>query len=154
MQSDPPTSAFQDEAVLRWCFLEDESEVCAAVSRRMELAYINAAGRALVPEDWFGKRCFEMLPVEDEQCAWRCPTIQAVNDAVDITYCEETICTVGGISRTLGVAVIPYHSTGDDGVAAVLLMQPKHKSADEAGFQQQLLKHAERLRERIVARLH
>ena len=52
----------QDSSGLRWSRLEDEREACVVVSDRMELVYINTAARELVPGEWFGKRCFEVLP--------------------------------------------------------------------------------------------
>ncbi len=54
-------TALKDENAIRWEFLEDESEACAVVSERMELLYLNEAGRALTLPDWFAKRCFEVL---------------------------------------------------------------------------------------------
>ncbi len=61
--SDP---TLQDEAALSWNFLEDERDPCIVVSERMELVYINGAAQQLVPQEWFGKRCFEVFPVVDE----------------------------------------------------------------------------------------
>ena len=80
-------SPLRDENAIRWEFLEQESDACAVVSERMELLYLNEAGRALTLPDWFAKRCFEVLPNRDEHCAWHCPTITAVSEADAITYC-------------------------------------------------------------------
>ena len=91
MQGEIPLtqSQFKDENAIRWEFLEQEGDACAVVSERMELLYLNEAGRSLTLPDWFAKRCFEVLPNRDEHCAWHCPTITAVSDAEEITYCEE-----------------------------------------------------------------
>ena len=71
----------QDETALLWSFLEAESDACVVVSERMELIYVNTSARSLMPEGWFGKRCFEVLPVAGETCAFHCPKIRAVNEA-------------------------------------------------------------------------
>ena len=105
-------SPFQDENAIRWAFLEQESDACAVVSERMELLYLNEAGRALTLPDWFAKRCFEVLPNRDEHCAWHCPTITAVSDAQEITYCEEALSPADGAPMTLGTAVIPLEHAG------------------------------------------
>ncbi len=88
-----PDSQLQDETALRWNRLEDEREACVVVSDRMELVYINTAALQLVPGEWFGKRCFEVLPIVDEACAFHCPKIRAVNESVDVVYCEECTAT-------------------------------------------------------------
>ena len=85
-----PDYQLQDETTLRWSRLEDEPEACV-VSDRMELVYINTAARELVPGEWFGKRCFEVFPTVDEACAFHCPKIRAVNESVDVVYCEEAV---------------------------------------------------------------
>ena len=100
-------SLFKDENAIRWEFLEQQQDACAVVSERMEVLYLNAAGRALSLPDWYAKRCFEILPNVDGQCAWHCPTITAVSNAREITYCEEALGVAGEPSVTLGTAVIP-----------------------------------------------
>ena len=84
MTQPKPDSQLQDATALRWNRLEDEREACVVVSDRMELVYINSAARALVPREWFGKRCFEVLPTVDEACAFHCPKIRAVNESVEV----------------------------------------------------------------------
>ena len=147
-----PRPQFRDEEALRWCFLEEERDACVVVSERMELVYINAAGRALVPGEWFGKRCFEVLPVVDETCAFHCPKIRAVSEAIDVVYCEETIGSGAGDRVVLGVGLIPLGSRGDDPARAVLLLRDKGESGEESDFRAQLLLDAETVRRRIVSR--
>ncbi|MBI4587075.1 MAG: PAS domain-containing protein [Planctomycetes bacterium] len=146
-------SSWRDELALRWGFLEEEKEPCAVVSHRMELVFINAAGRALLPEEWFGKRCFEVLPTVDEKCALHCPTIRAVNESVEPVYCEEV---VQGKARTpfeFGVAVIPLAAApGQDPAKAVLLFRQKKLQIGETTFQTQLLEDAAALRKRLAAK--
>ena len=100
-------SILRDETALRWGFMDEEADPCVVVSDRMEFVHINAAGRGLVPHEWFGKRCFEVLPVVDEKCAFHCPTIRAVADSSAIVYCDEQVRVEGGACLQLGVAVIP-----------------------------------------------
>lgn len=144
------TSTLRDEAVMRWAFLEDETDACAVVSVRMELVYLNASGRILTPPQWFAKRCFEMLPVADEQCAWQCPTIAAVHQAEDITYCEEALHGDDASVVILGTAVVPLGRGREDGVRALLLFRHKDESCDEAEFRKRLLEDASRLRARVT----
>ena len=100
----------RDEASLQWAFLDDEEDPCMVLSERMEFVYVNGAARTLVPEEWFGKRCFEVLPTVDETCAFHCPKMDAVHDSVDpkqVVYCEEVIYK-GNLDRlVLGVGLIP-----------------------------------------------
>ena len=141
----------EDENAFRWEFLETESDACAVVSERMELLYLNQAGRALTLPDWFAKRCFEVLPTRDEHCAWHCPTITAVSDAEEITYCEEALSPADGSSVTLGTAVIPVEHSAEDGAKAVLMFRRKHTDSDQASFQEKLLADAHDLRARVAA---
>ena len=83
MESDGP-AAF-------WSFLEDQADACAVVTRRMNVLYLNAPARSLVPKDWFGKRCWAVFPVNDAFCAARCPAIRAVSRSDEIVYCEEKL---------------------------------------------------------------
>ena len=99
--SDP---TLQDEAALSWNFLEDEHDPCIVVSERMDLVYINGAAQRLVPQEWFGKRCFEVFPVVDESCAFHYPKIDAVSESPEtspkVVYCEEALYT-GTLDRVV-----------------------------------------------------
>jgi hypothetical protein len=145
-----PDSPLQDETALRWNRLEDEREACVVVSDRMDLVYINQAARELVPGEWFGRRCFEVLPIVDEACAFHCPKIRAVNESVDIVYCEETIF-VEKTPRVFGVGLIPLGPTSGNHARAVLLLRAKGESVDESAFQARLLSDAKSLARRIAA---
>ena len=59
----------QARAAAQWGFLEDHPDACGVVTLRMELIYLNAAARTLVPQRWFGCRCWEAFPVADSGCA-------------------------------------------------------------------------------------
>ena len=139
-----PNSQLQDKAALRWSRLEDERAACVVVSDRMELVYINAAARELVAGEWFGRHCFEVLPVVDEACAFHCPKIRAVNESVDVVYCEETVSLRNG-RQVFGVGLIPLSPSSDDHARAVLLLRVKEESADESAFRAQLLDDAKSL---------
>ncbi len=141
----------EDESAIRWEFLEDESDACAVVSERMELLYLNGAGRALTLPDWFAKRCFEVLPHRDENCAWHCPTITAVSEAEEITYCEEALSPADGPSVTLGTAVIPMEHSAEDGAKALLMFRRKDAGSDQKSFQEKLLADAHDLHTRVAA---
>ncbi len=144
----------EDESAIRWEFLEDESDACAVVSERMELLYLNEAGRALTLPDWFAKRCFEVLPNRDEHCAWHCPTITAVSEAEEITYCEEALSPADGPSVTLGTAVIPIEHSAEDGARALLMFRRKDTGGDQQSFQEKLLADARDLHARVSAHHH
>lgn len=144
-------SPFKDENAIRWSFLEQENDACAVVSERMELLYLNETGRALTLPDWFAKRCFEVLPHRDEQCAWHCPTILAVNEAEEITYCEEVLSPAEGASLTLGTAVIPLEHVAEDGAKALLVFRTKLPGGDDARFRERLLADARVLHDKVVA---
>jgi hypothetical protein len=141
----------EDENAIRWEFLEKQNDACAVVSERMELLYLNQAGRALTLPDWFAKRCFEVLPNRDQHCAWHCPTITAVSDAKEITYCEEALSPAGGTPVILGTAVIPMEHSTEDGAKALLLFRPKSADSDQKHFQEQLLADARALLARVAA---
>lgn len=145
-----PDSPLQDAAALRWNHLEDEQEACVVVSDRMELVYINSAARALVPREWFGKRCFEVLPTVDRACAFDCPKIRAVNEAVDVVYCEESVLVGNGDRKIFGVGLIPLGPERDDRARALLLLRDKGPSVEESAFQAQLLRDAKNLARRIA----
>ncbi len=146
-----PDSQLQDETALRWNRLEDEREACVVVSDRMELVYINTAARELVPGEWFGKRCFEVLPIVDEACAFHCPKIRAVNESVDVVYCEETVFVGPNDRRVFGVGLIPLGPGSDDHARAVFLLRAKGESVEESAFRTQLLTDAKSLARRIVS---
>jgi hypothetical protein len=152
MQGEIPLteSQFKDENTIRWEFLEQESDACAVVSERMELLYLNEAGRSLTLPDWFAKRCFEVLPNRDEHCAWHCPTITAVSDAEEITYCEEALSPADGPSVTLGTAVIPLEHSAEDGAKALLVFRAKLPGTDESRFRERLLADARDLSARVA----
>ena len=148
-----PASQLQDQTAFRWSRLEDEREACVVVSDRMELVYMNAAARTLVPGEWFGKRCFEVLPTVDEACALHCPTIRAVNDSVEVAYCEETLSGENNLRRVFGVGLIPLGPGGDDRARAIFLLRAKGASVDEGAFRAQLLTDARSLARRMASRL-
>lgn len=143
-------SQLQDEMALRWSPLEDERAACIVVSDRMELVYINTAARELVPGEWFGKHCFEVLPVVDETCAFHCPKMRAVNESVDVVYCEETVFVGNNDRRVFGVALIPLAPASDDRARAVLLLRAKGESVEEDAFRAQLLTDAKSLARRCA----
>ena len=154
MTDTKPTSQLQDQTAFRWGRLEDEREACVVVSDRMELVYINAAARALVPGEWFGKRCFEVLPTVDEACAFHCPTIAAVTESADVAYCEETLSGDNNLRRVFGVGLIPLGKGGDDRARAIFLLRLKGASVDEGAFRVQLLTDARSLAQRMAVRLN
>lgn len=145
-----PDSPLQDETALRWSRLEDEREACVVVSDRMDLVYINKAARELVPGEWFGRRCFEVLPIVDQACAFHCPKIRAVNESVEVVYCEETVF-VGTNPMIFGVGLIPLGPGTGNHARAVLLLRAKGESVDESAFRAQLLTDAKSLAHRITA---
>ena len=152
--SDP---TLQDEAALSWNFLEDEPDPCIVVSERMELVYINGAEQKLVPEEWFGKRCFEVFPVVDETCAFHCPKIDAVSESPEtsprVVYCEEALYT-GTLERVvLGVGLIPLGAERADHARAVFVLRNKDAAAEGQAFESQLLQDAEQVRRRILTSL-
>lgn len=151
MKLHKPDSPLQDRAALRWSRLEDERGACVVVSDRMELVYINAAARVLVAGEWFGRHCFEVLPVVDEACAFHCPKIRAVNEAVDVVYCEETVSVGNNDRKVFGVGLIPLGPSSDDHARAVLLLRAKEESVEESEFRAQLLTDAKSLARRITS---
>ena len=143
-----PYSKLQDNAALRWVRLEDERCACIVVSDRMELVYINRPARELVAGEWFGRHCFEVLPVVDQACAFHCPKIRAVSESVDVVYCEEAV-SVGNDSKVFGVGLIPLAPSSDDHARAVLLMRVKEEHVEDAAFRAELLADAKSLAARI-----
>ena len=148
--TDPtPNSQLQDKAALRWSRLEDEQGACVVVSDRMELVYLNATALELVAGEWFGRHCFEVLPIVDQACAFHCPKIRAVNESVEVVYCEETV-SVGNHRKVFGVGLIPLAASRDDHARAVLLLRAKEESVEDSAFRAQLLADAKSLEQRIV----
>jgi hypothetical protein len=152
--SDP---TLRDEAALSWNFLEDEHDPCIVVSERMELVYINGAAQRLVPQEWFGKRCFEVFPVVDETCAFHCPKMDAVSESPEtspkVVYCEETLYT-GTLDRVvLGVGLVPLGAERADHARAVFVLRTKDASADARVFESTLLQDAEHVRQRVLSSL-
>ncbi len=145
-------SVLEDEAALRWGFLEQEEEALAAVSDRMELVYLNEAARHLVPVTWFGKRCFEVFPVADELCAFSCPTINAVHEGTEIRHCHESLRLDNGVNRELEVAVIPLGSAKGR-ATALLLLRSAEIQLDPDADEKQLFAQAERVRSIVAERL-
>jgi len=138
LESTGPKSLLEDEMAVRWAFLEDESNPCIVVNSHMEFIYLNEPGRALISSQWFGKRCFELLPTQNESCAWGCPTIRDVNETHVIKFQEELLITESGEPITLGVAVAPLEGVSGDGAAALLLMRRKEPIAEDTAFQDAL----------------
>jgi len=145
-------SELQDVTALRWSSLEAEREACVVVSDRMELVYINTAARELVPGEWFGKRCFEVLPTVDKACAFHCPKIRAVNESVEVVYCEETVRVGHDDQRVFGVGLIPLGPAGGDRARAILLLRAKDPSVEDNAFQTQLITDATTLARRMASR--
>ena len=114
---------------------------------------MNAAARSLVPEKWFGKRCFEVLPIVDEACAFHCQKLQTVGAAasVDVVYCEETVRSGLEDLVVFGVGLIPLGAAGGDPARAVLLLRRKDGHGAGGVFSEQLLHDAKGLRRRISA---
>ena len=140
-------SILQDEDLLRWGFLEENDDACAVVSDRMELVYLNEPARALVPEEWFGRRCFEVMPTANDVCAFNCPTVAAVHDSHEILYCEEVLKSPDGSTQKLGVAVIPLLGMSGDEARALLLLRAK-----EAATEDELMATARRVRGELLTR--
>ena len=137
----------------RWNFLEPEHDPCGVVSQQMEVLYLNVAARLIIPAGWFGRRCWQAFPVDDDRCASRCLAVWAVGHSNEIVYCEETIHPGRGAPTMVGVAVIPLGSMQADGEQAILLLRPK--LADCAGdtFKRMLLEDGKRLQSRSFEQL-
>lgn len=148
MMSTDATPQLQDESDLRWCWLEEEPDACVVVSERMELIYVNTAGRELVSGDWFGKRCFETFPVADETCAFHCPKIHDVSESREVVYCEEMVRPSGHGPDTFGVGLIPL-GANDGRARAVFVMRKKEPGGNDTAFQAALLRDAEGIRRRM-----
>ncbi len=139
----------REDNPMRWSFLEEESDACCVVTRRMELVYLNATARSLVRADFFGRRCWEVFPVGGGACAARCPAVRAVSQADAIVYCEETV-QVAGQPVTLGVAVIPLRTAPAEPDRGLLLLRPKTAGRSDETFRDELLAYARRLMESRV----
>ncbi len=145
-------SMFEDELVARWSFLDEESEPCAVVSDRMEVVYLNRSGRALGSPDWFGKRCFEVLPVTDAWCALHCPTIKQVNETREIAYCQETFRGEEGADINLGGAIIPVTRPEERQGQALLVLRRRDADDDEKAFRERLLADAGALKVKVATK--
>jgi hypothetical protein len=148
--SDPGRNILRDETALHWGFLEDEPEACLIVSERMEVIYVNAAARRLGPEEWFGRRCYEVLPAVNDACALHCPTLRAVHETRDVVYCEETLRS-GGESLHFGVGLVPLPAACGDRARAALLLRREDHGRDPIEFRRRLLDDARALQARIVS---
>lgn len=132
-----------------WSFLENVADPSAVVTRSMQVVYLNASARSLVPEEWRGLRCWEIFPVGEQSCASRCPAVKAVQSE-GISYCEEEIYP-GGAAVRLGVAVIPLPEAAHGDARAVLLLRPKDSELSEDSFREALLSDAVALQARCDA---
>ena len=130
----------------RWGFLEAERDACSVVTRQMVVVYLNEVARSLVPPEWFGRRCWDVFPVGEENCASRCAAVAAVSKADDIVYCEETIHAADGSPLRLGLAVIPLRAAARMGERAILLLRPKVPGMPDENFRTKLLERAADLR--------
>ena len=146
------SNLLKDESSMRWNFLESEADACVVFSEWMEIVYLNTAARRLVPDEWFGKRCFDVLPIADQTCALHCPKIKAVSDAPEVVYCEESLQSLGS-DGTFGVGLIPLGPESPDRSRAVLVLRRKEPAGNQEEFSARLVKDAERVRDRIVGAL-
>ena len=125
----------------RWRFLERERDPCSVVTRDMQVVYLNRPARGLSPLRWFGCRCWEILPVGEEDCAARCDTVQVVSRGDTLAYCEETLFSREGLPLEFGVAVIPVGTGPGQAPRAVLLFRRKDEKAPDL-FREDLLRRA------------
>ena len=94
-----------------------------------------------------------MFPADNERCAWKCPTISAVNKSNEIVFSEESLRLEGHPSPvTLGVAVIPLQGMTVSRAQAVLVLRTRG-DAEEAAYRSALLADAAALRKRIESHL-
>lgn len=129
----------------RWSFLDQELDPCGVVSQHMEVLYLNAAARLIIPADWFGRRCWQAFPVLDARCASSCMAVWAVGHSNEILYCEETIYPGSGAPVRIGVAVTPLENMQADGEQSILLLRPKPAESEGDAFKLVLLEDARRL---------
>ncbi len=146
-------STLQEEANLRWSFIDKVDDACVVVTERMEIVFVNGQARGLLQEHTFGKRCFEVIPVAEKDCAWECPTLRAVAEAKDLVYCEETVCTDGESSVCLGVIVIPLPTKPADASRALLMLRGKPADVTQEAYKTQLFRDAKQLRNHIEQHL-
>jgi len=152
MRPEPRESPLEQQTALRFSFLDEETEPCVVVSHRMEIVHANQPAREILEPGWFGKRCFEMFPTSDDECAWHCPTIDAVTRGQGIEYCQENLVQKNGQPLHLGVAVVSLAPLHDDLARSVLLMRPR-TTADSDADREELLRAGAALRQRIAERL-
>lgn len=143
----------KDQSALRWAFLEEMPDGCVVVSDRMEFVYVNAVARQLVGGDWFGKRCFEVMPTTDKTCAFHCQTMRAVSESPEIVYCEESVDAGTDAARVFGVGLIPLGARSVDHGRAVFVLRRKPVLGNPETFKAQLLRDAEQLRHQIETTL-
>ncbi len=114
----------------RWSFLEEEPEPCGVFSSKMEVLYLNAGARTLVPKDWFGRQCWKVFPVADQACASACPAVQAARNGGEVFSCTEQVI-VGGGTITLGVAVMPLRDEHPDDERLAVLFRPEPEALSD-----------------------
>jgi hypothetical protein len=134
-----------DSMATRWRFLDERTDACSVVTRRMELLYLNSAAKALAPGEWFGRRCWQVFPVADSSCASRCPVVKAVSTSGEIAYCEETFFPAGQPPLVLSVAVIPFPGTAEHETSTLLFMRPKPVDVPDDSTRAQMMEEARRL---------
>ena len=110
----------------------------------MEVAYLNAAARSLAPDQWIGRRCWEVFPVK-KKCAAACPAIKAVSASPDLIYCEEHIYPDDHTSIMLGMIVIPLREVWHGEEKALLFMRPKPMDDTADRVRRQLFVDAKKL---------
>ncbi len=128
-----------------WRFLEETPDPCAVIGADMKLVYLNGPARSLVGPDWFGKPCWEVFPVADQNCAASCPAVRAISGGCQISYCEEKICAADKPPSHLAVAIVPLPAARDQNPGAILLMRPK-PGDEETQFRSRLMDDARKLR--------
>jgi hypothetical protein len=144
------TDELRDEVALHWNWLEGEPDPCVVVSERMEFAYANAPGPRVARVVWQAR--FEFLPVVDQTGAFHCPKITSVTEATEVVYCEETVCSHGPDCEAFGVGLIPLGTGREDRRRAMMTMRGKSVIAPGLNFEARLVRDAEAMRDRIVAR--
>lgn len=137
----------QERVAEQWRFLERHPDACGVVTRRMEVIYLNAAARMLVPRGWFGCRCWKAFSSANPACVRCCPVIRAIAASFGICYCEETIFRPDQSPLLLGAAVIPVPSAAGDG-PVLLLLRPNPEGPSAKTIRQDLLDEAGRLHDR------
>ena len=149
----PSLKVLPDETIEgpgRWTFLEKEADAVCVVTRGMEVLFLNALARTLVPKRWFGCRCWEVFPVGEASCASRCPAVKAVRGGEAVTYCEETLFSPDGRPLHFAIAVIALSPACE---RAIILLRPKVVECDLDALRRSLLDRAETLLHSLPAEL-